>query len=290
METIEYRNDLLKDTKILHLSTQTTSCIPLNGSMKSKVAYDVRGYLDFENDESIEYITVQMPYAVMSNSNYMLNQYNNKLFMTINGLDYLYNLTLGNYTAQSFKTLVLSYLPSGFTMDYSQITNKYTFTYSAPFSLNLGSTCDYIIGFSGTETAALVNTTYTLVCSKSYNFLPIPRFIIHCNILNDGIILGTNSILAASDIIASIPNNSKSNGQIVYENIASEFVLKTYNIAQIVITITDDNNREIDFLGISSYFQLKLNIFRRSIKRPMRFHNLVDYATKIKADENDEIE
>lgn len=281
MEKIEY-GELIKDTKVLHLSTQTTGSIPLNGSMKSKVAYDVRGYLDFENDDSIEYVTVQMPYAVLSNSNYMLNQYNNKLAMTINGSNYLYTLTLGNYTAQTFKTMVLALLPSGFTMDYSLITNKYTFTYTSNFSLNSGSTCDYIIGFSGTESASLAGAIYSLTCSRSYNFLPIPRFIIHCNILNDGIILGTNSALAGSDIIASVPNNSKSNGQIVYENIASEFIVKTYNFGQLVITITDDNNREIDFLGISSYFQLKFNIFRRSIKKPMKFHSLAEHINKIR--------
>lgn len=285
METIEYRNDLLRDTKVLHLSTQATSCIPLNGSMKSKVAYDVRGYLDFANDESVEYVTIQMPYAVMSNSNYIVNQYNNTLKMTIGAYNYVYSLTLGNYTAQTFKQMVLPFLPVGFTMDYSLITNKYTLTYSSAFSLNTGSTCDYIIGFSGTESAALAGAIYSLTCSRSYNFLPIPRFIIHCNILNDGIILGTNSTLAASDILASIPNNSKPNGQIVYENIASEFLLKSYDFPQIILTITDDNNREIDFLGVSSYFQLKFNIFRRTIKRPMRFHNLVDYATRINPDE-----
>ena len=65
METISYTNQIIKDTKVLHLSTQTTSCILLNGSMKSKAAYDVRGYLNFENDDSIEYITLQMPYVVM---------------------------------------------------------------------------------------------------------------------------------------------------------------------------------------------------------------------------------
>lgn len=283
--TIEYSDKLIKDTKVLHLSTQTTSCILLNGSMKSKAGYDVRGYLDFENDDTIEYITLQMPYVVMSNSNYIVNQYNNTLKITANGSNYTYSLTLGNYTAQSFKTLLLSLLPTGFTVEYSLITNKFTFTYSLPFSLNIGSTCDYIIGFSGTETASLVGSVYTLVCSRAYNFLPIPRYIIHCNLLNDGVILTNNSAIGGSDVLATIPNVSKPNGQLVYENIASEFILKTTNFGQIVITITDDNNREIDFLGVSSYFQLKFNIFRRYLKRPMKFNSLVEYINSIPIDQ-----
>lgn len=287
MEKIEY-GELIKDTKVLHLSTQTTSCILLNGSMKSKAAYDVRGYLDFENDDTIEYVTLQMPYVVMSNSNYIVNQYNNTLAITAGGNNYVYTLTQGNYTAQTFTTLLLSLLPAGFTLAYSLTTNKFTFTYTSAFSLNSGSTCDYIIGFSGTETASLVGAVYKLICSRSYNFLPIPRYVIHCNILNDGIILTNNSAVGASDVLATIPNVSKPNGQLVYENIASEFIVKTSNFGRLIITITDDNNREIDFLGVSSYFQLKFNIFRRAIKKPMKFNSLVEYINKTIVEQDEE--
>jgi len=256
----------------------------MNGSMKSKAAYDVRGYLNFENDDTIEYITMQMPYVVMSNSNYIVNQYNNTFRIYVNNsVYYSYVLPLGNYTAATFRTLLLSTMPNGFGLTYDATINKYTFTFNQPFALTLGSTCDYIIGFTGTETATLVGSTYTLTCSRAFNFLPIPRYVWHCNILNDGVILGINSTMGASDILATIPNVSKPNGQLVYENIASEFLIKTLNFGQLVITITDDNNREIDFLGISSYFQLKFNIFRRSIKKPMKFHSLAEHINKITA-------
>jgi hypothetical protein len=99
-------------------------------------------------------------------------------------------------------------------------------------------------------------------------------------LLSDGIILGTNSTLASSDILATIPNVSKPNGQLVYENIASEFMVKVSNIGQIVLTITDDNNREIDFNGISSYFQIKFNIFRKGVKKPMKFGDLVEHISR----------
>ena len=65
MEKINYIGGLVKDSKVIHISTQTSSSILLNGSYKSKCEYDVRGYLNFDDDESIEYVTVQMPYAVM---------------------------------------------------------------------------------------------------------------------------------------------------------------------------------------------------------------------------------
>jgi hypothetical protein len=68
---------------------------------------------------------------------------------------------------------------------------------------------------------------------------------------------------------------------VVYENNASEFLVKNLALGLITISITDDNGRLINFNGVSSYFVLKFNIFRRYIKKPMRFERLVDYINKI---------
>lgn len=283
MDKIEL-GDLIKDTKVLHISTQTTSSNLLNGSYKSKVNYDVRGYLNFENDDSIEYITLQMPYAVMCNSNYIVNEYNNTLVVTtytsLTPTTTSYTLTQGNYSLSTFTALLKTYLTTGngWTITSDTTTNKYTFSNAlyTSFYFNAASTCDYIIGFSGDTT----NST-SITMPRSYNFLPIPRFVIHCNILNDGIILGANSNVAASDILATIPNVSRNNGQIIFENSASEFIVRNLNWTTLTISITDDNNRLINFNGISSYFVLKFNIFRRNIKKPMRFENLVQHINKI---------
>lgn len=280
MEKIEYGNDLIKDSKVLHLSTQTTGSILLNGSYKSKASYDVRGYLNFENDDSIEYITVQMPYAVMCNSNYIVNEYNNTLIVTWGGSTNTYTLTQGNYSVSTFITHLYTFLPSasGWTITANSTTNVFTFSLSTGnFSFLGTSTCDYIIGFSGTTSS----TANTLTMPRTYNFLPIPRFIIHCNILNDGIILGTNSVIAGSDILASVPNVARNNGQVIYESPTTEFLVKNLNFGMITITITDDNNRPINFNGVSSYFQLKFNIFRKYIKKPLRFEQLAEYINKV---------
>jgi len=68
METIQASTLLIKDTLVLHLNSQGSSAIVLNGDYKSKLFYDLRNYLDFENDDSIEYVTCSMPYAVITNS------------------------------------------------------------------------------------------------------------------------------------------------------------------------------------------------------------------------------
>lgn len=280
MEKISYQGQLIKDSKVLHISTQTTSSILLNGSYKSKAEYDVRGYLNFEDDESIEYITVQMPYAVMCNSNYIVNEYNNTLVITVASTTSTYTLPLGNYTASTFITMLKTFLPtlSGWTITLNATTNVFTFANSTNnFTFRGTTTCDYIIGFSG-DVSSVANS---LTMPRSCNFLPIPRFIIHCNLLSDGIILSTNSTLGASDVLASIPNVAKNNGQIVYENNSSEFLVKSMNVGNLVISITDENQRLLNFNGISSYFVLRFNIFRRSIQRPMKFSNLVEIINQI---------
>jgi len=281
MEKIEYGNELIKDTKVLHLSTQTTSSILLNDSYKSKVAYDVRGYLNLDNDDSIEYVTLQMPYAVICNSNYIVNEYNNTLEVTLGIATTKYSLTQGNYTLSTFTALLQTLLTTanGWTITANATTNKYTFanSVSTNFTFTSNTTCDYIIGFSQTATT----TTGSLTMPRTYNFLPIPRFIIRCNILSDGIILGTNSSVAGSDILASVPNVARNNGLVVYENNASEFLVKNLTLGLITISITDDNGRLINFNGVSSYFVLKFNIFRRYIKKPMKFENLIAHINKI---------
>lgn len=279
MKKVENFSHLVRDTKVLNLSTQTTSCILLNGSKKSKAQYDVRGYLDYMNDDSIEYITLAMPYAVIANSNYILNSVNSTLAFSTGGLNYLIKipeLQYGNYTASTFLALMNSIMGLyGITATMNTITNTFTFSSLSAFSLDAECTCDYIIGYSGQQVAVLVGATYKAVMPRSFNFLPIPRFVVHCSLMADGILLGQNSTPLSSDILATIPNASKPGSQLVYENLGSEFMLRSFDLDQFVITITDDNNREIDFRGISSYFQLKFSIFRQSLMRPLRFNELV---------------
>ena len=280
MKKVENFSHLVKDTKVLNLSTQTTSCILLNGSKKSKAQYDVRGYLDYMNDDSIEYITVSMPYAVIANSNYILNSNNSTLAFTVGALSYLIQIQAaqyGNYTASTFLTLMNSLMGFyGLSATMNTITNTFTFSSLSPFSLDDESTCDYIIGYSGQQVAVINGAgTYKAVMPRSFNFLPIPRFVVHCSLMADGILLGSNSTPLCSDVLATIPNASKPGSQLVYENLGSEFMLRSFDLDQFVITITDDNNREIDFRGISSYFQMKFTIFRQSMMRPLRFNELV---------------
>lgn len=298
METIEYGNQI-KDSLVLHLNTQTTSSILLNGDYKSKVFYDLRSYLDFENDESIDYVTVSMPHVVMTNSNYIINDYNNTIKVLYDTINHVYTIPQGNYIKSTFVAYLQSsgILPTNlFTITSSTVTNKFTISITPyfttlygdinPWGFSAGTTCDYILGFR-TE---IYSSGVSLEMTRSMNFLPIPRFLFHANILSNGLLLTNNSAVGASDILAGVPNLAKLNSQIIYENYGGEFLVNSQaNMSGLLITITDDDNRPINFNGISCYFDLKFNIFRKSIQRPLRFDSLVKKIQETKSNKNDAI-
>lgn len=272
MEAIENTN-LIKDTLTLHLNTQADCCIPLNGTMKSKVYYDLKNYIDFENDDSIEYVTVSMPYAVLCNSNYIFYTGNNTIKLTYGGTTYTFTVPNGNYNVNTFGSYLTSIFPATLTWSFSSTTNKYTFSYSGggTWGFATGTTCDYNIGFSG----SLLTTATSITCPYSVDFLPIDRYIIHCSVLSNGLMLSTGSKVSTCDIIASIPNNARLNSQIVYQSTGAEYLVRSVSNNGITVTITNDNNQEIDFNNVSSYFVLQFNIYRKQLRRPQRFSNLV---------------
>jgi hypothetical protein len=103
--------------------------------------------------------------------------------------------------------------------------------------------------------------------------------------------MGANSNPSSCDILAVIPNSSKLNSQIIYENTGEGFLIKSNSqLNQIIISITDDDNRLINFNGISMYFSLEFNLFRKNIQRPMKFYKLVKEANKTKGQLPDGVE
>jgi len=78
----------LVETMELVLSTKSKNSIILNGEKKSKVQYNLRNMIDFENDKTIDYVTVSMPYATLPNSSYNVNDYSNTLNVAWGGNNY----------------------------------------------------------------------------------------------------------------------------------------------------------------------------------------------------------
>ena len=94
----------------------------------------------------------------------------------------------------------------------------------------------------------------------------------------NGQVLGTDGSPAYSNVLASIPNVSKQNTQVIYQNFADEFAIQPTGQTQLIISILDDAGNFIDFNGVSSYFQLRLRLYKKVKKINKTFNELMTEA------------
>jgi len=288
-EDDQYTISNVVDTKMLYLSTRSTQCQQLNGSMKSHVLFDLKSYLDFAGDDTIQTVTLAMPYAILCNSNYQIHSNNNTLNFLYNGAYTTIKLPYGNYSVDTFIpafTLAMAHagIPN-FVLTYDATTSIFTLTNPThQFTLFESSTMNYILGFSDDISSKELTAPFTITMPRVFNFLPNPlfRICIENNTLYNGQVLGTAGNPAYSNVLASIPNVTKQNTQIVYQNFADEFAMQLSGQTQLILAILDDNGDFVDFNGISSYFQLRIRIYRR-VKRSLKtFKQVLGGATNLR--------
>lgn len=248
--------------------------------MKSNAIYDLQGYVDFINDDTIEYLTCSIPYVVIPNSTYIINTNNNRLDLSFNGVTTRYYFPIGNYNTNTFMAAFYQLLPStSWIISVNATTSKFTIKYASfPFELLGTSTINYVMGFNESVSSgtSLVSGYYVATLPLVYNFLPIPTYVLHMNIINNGITLGQNSSISTSDVLLSVPNNGRNNAQTIYESGSNnEFLVKNWDLRNLQLRITDTKNRELDFNGVSSYLTLRFNIYRTIAIRPKKFNEIL---------------
>lgn len=271
------------ETKMLYLSTKKSQCTQLNGDMKSRVSFDIRTFLDFQNDDTVQAATLSMPYAILCNSNYQINYTNCRLDMQVGGTNYSYNFPYGNYAVDTFMQAFLALVPSTFGISFNQTSGCFTITNSAnPFTLLGTSTIDYVVGFSGNLAATFVSPKYTLTCPRLANFLsnPLFRICVESNSIYNGQVLGAAGAPAYSNVLASIPNLSKPNSSVIYQNFSDEFAIQPTGQTTLIISILDDNGNFIDFNGVSSYFQLRVRLYKKIKKLNKTLNEMLTTAVE----------
>jgi hypothetical protein len=224
----------------------------------------------FNNEENILFMYFSVPYVVIPNSFYTINDTNNTLVVLQSSVTTTYTFTKGVYNANTFSVMFILIMGTGWNISLNVDTLKYTISHNtASFTFKSSSTCDYIIGFSGDVSSLGLSLTMPRLC----NFLPLPRILIRCPEigLNAGNMVNINT---TSDIIASIPNTSKTGSQIVYES-DTRYYLQVDKLQKLIISFTDDIGNLINFNGVASYFTLKFEIYRRYIEKPPSFSDLV---------------
>jgi hypothetical protein len=264
--------DLVLETKLFNLSTRGSACNVLNSNpdYKSLCEYDIPSMI--VRDESVEYIQFSITDMVIPVSFYTINENNNRLY--VNGIPY--DFPYGNYNANLFITQFKTLLGTDWNITLNSFNSVFTITNSKnSFTFNDTSTIDSVMGFSTTLSSTTVSP-YTLTLTRCCNFFPLPRVTFRCpELANTNMISST----PASDVIITVANNSKPNGQIYYQNQSqSKLLFRHHELSRFVIKITDDDGNLINFNGVSCFFTFRFDIFRKYVPKPPRFGNIVEYV------------
>lgn len=268
-EIVRNENQIV-DVKQFHLSTRGDAGTVLNGDYKSQITFSIPDAI--VTDDSIDFIYFSIPYAVIPNSFYIINETNNLLYVLQSSVTTVYTFPYGNYTCQTFMTTFKALLPNQFSISMGVNSNVFVITHTTTtFSFLDESTLDSIMGFSGTIAATGLSLTMPRVC----NFLPLPRICIRCPDLANSFISATTD---GNDVILSVPNTAKLNGQIIYNNSSNmKTLFKLTNLNSFVVSLTNDDGAPINFNGVSSFFTFQFDIHRRSLAKPLPFNKLVSF-------------
>jgi hypothetical protein len=267
METIRPEGQIM-DSKQFHLSTRGDAGNVLNGDYKSLIEFTIPDAIVV--DDSIDYIQFSVPYAVIPNSFYVINETNCHLYVLQSSVTTAYMFPMGNYTAQTFMQQFKLLLPNQFNITLGQNNNQFTITHTTTnFTFTSQSTIDSIMGFTGNVSSVSLSLTCPRVC----NFLPLPRICIRSPLLANSFISATTD---GSNVILSVPNTARLNGQIIYNNNSGmKNLFKLDKLQSFTVSITNDDGVPINFNGVSSFFVFQFDIYRKNLQKPLPFNKLV---------------
>ena len=237
-----------------------------NAPYNSEVEFQFEGELLFDPSDYI-----QLSFAVnsfsMPNSLYIINENNNLLSITLNSVTTNYYIDYGNYNIDTFKTYLLTILPSTFLITYSTINNKYTITNTTyNFTINNTSTIYEIMGFSKKTTYTSTNKILALPYTCNFNGYQNINLTWE-NLNTDNLDSFTK---AQSNIIQNISVDS--NKSIINFNKTNSLMItiKTNYLDSIIINLKDDLNNSLNLNN--QHFNLTLQF--NTIKDINRFkHN-----------------
>ena len=190
----------IKESFIIVMDSRNANTIN-NAPYNSDVDFQFEGSLYFNTNDYIQ-LTFSLNSFSCANSIYIVNETNNLLSITMNGVTNNYLISYGNYNINSFQTYLLSVLPNTFNLIYNNINNKYTLTNTTyDFTINSNSTIYEIMGFN--KNTVYTSTNKSLVFPFTCNFNGLQNINIAIENIN------TNNLdsytKSQSSIIQSIP-------------------------------------------------------------------------------------
>ena len=291
---------VIKQSKVYKFSTQSSSGICLNqdSSYKSSFHYTLPA-LNF-HEEDIESVYLSVPYVSLPVSFYNIDSHNNILDISITQVtplgvsksEWTIVFKPGHYNVNNFITefkRASEFLNGGsFSVTYDKFTNKFTIVNSDPhyyFSILEKSTISSVMGFSSSLNSVYSTTTtkHTIEMPRVANFLYTPIIHMRCYEIANSHLVGVGGNDSENDILLSIPNDSGANGKIIYKNSSNlSTLLDIPYLHYLTIHFSDSNGNLINFNGVSLYFEIQVDIYRRrSIERKPTFRKLIAQLSSI---------
>lgn len=238
-------------TQLFNISSKNA----INGSFKSQVNVQLPD-LAFHHDH-IQQIYLSVAHCEVPNSFYIVNYTNNSL--VVDGITY--SIPVGNYNASNMITTIQALLPAGFSITYSSITNKYTWTNTSAYTINASSPyslVNSVLGLGSEDVVSSVSYPYTAIFPFVVNFIPTPRINFRSNYFkfnNYSISDGT------ADIFLPLQNNAGQQSMINYVNQSqNKFLVTDRNITTFIISVMNDTNQFINFNNVDWYMTLQLDV------------------------------
>ena len=206
------------------------------------------------------YVYISLQQAVIPYSFYSINARNNYFHIVDASLnDFAFTVEEGNYNINQMIAALLAELGSGWTITYSQITNKIriTNTDNIEFSVKADGTLNHALGFmEDTDTSSvgyILNSTHGINLNQ-IRAINVELANIPCSTINTAQPLNQN-------IISTLPVASAPYGMIFYEN-QNGFRVNMYSsqINRIHIRLLDNLGQLIEMNNVNWQMTLQIDI------------------------------
>jgi len=254
--------------KLLIILDSRNAISYLNGSFNSKLDFDFADNINFFDTDIIEVYCSVLSFTC-PNSIYIINEYNNKLCMNVNGNINNYLFAYGNYNAQNFMNAFTTL--TGLMISFNSITNTFTLNYNAPFTILNTSTIYEIMGFAK-------NTNY----SSINNSLSLPFTCNFCGLLNINIVLDdvvTQNRDSFSGSISSIIQNIPidTNSTVIKFIKTNDFCVpvKINSINDFSVSLINDSGQYINLNNQHFNLTLEFTILKDIPRFKLNFQNII---------------
>lgn len=236
------------------LSLDAKYATALNNTYKSNLLFILYDTINIPDGASA---LISIKTAVIPNSIYVINSYNNYISLTDNLSNQItLTITEGNYNASTFTDYLNENL-TDYTIYFDSITNKFTIVndLNKNFTLNGTSSCLEVMGFLKSTAYSSVgySLTSTFVCDFSgTNYLKISSNFMTMNI--------DSQTGKMSDILINLPLDEVSGGVSYYSNKDNyKTIISDKHIPYINLRFYDEDNNLVNFNNKNVFVQLQFD-------------------------------